>query len=90
MEFTLSEIIGAFLVLLGGYHFYAGKVEWNFRITTGGPTSNSFNLTPDFEKEVASKSGVIVAPWVRPVSIAVLVVGLLCIFLQLGPVVEFS
>ena len=90
MEFTLSEILGALFVLVGGYHFYAGKIVWNISFTIGGPTSSGLNLTPDFEKELASSSGVIIAPWVRPVSICVFVFGLLCIYFQVGPVVSFS
>ena len=83
MTITVLQIIGLFLVVLGGYGFYKNQIEWSFSLNFGRPKKSgtvNVDLSPEFELN----SGVLTGRWVRPVCASVFLIGIILVFFLKG------
>lgn len=87
MDITILQILGAMLVVNGGYGVIKGDLPWSFELGPGSPRAD-IDLTPKALKY--RREGVLSGAWLRPVCAVTIAIGLLLILVFTGETVVIS
>ena len=90
MEITFLQLLGAILIYGGISCYLKGEIKWSVEASPGAGKKSTFHidLTPD--KYKYRDEGVYSGKWVKPICVALTIVGLLLVFIFKGESVAFT